>query len=83
MTFPMNLTRPKPFGIRLRAGRRFSSFSGPRLGSRPKFLGAALEPCLGLSAGIGSSSAQIVPQKRSTKLKTLFQKKKKKKKKLS
>jgi hypothetical protein len=40
----------------LRAERRFSSFSGPRLGSRPKFLCAALEPCLGLSAGIGSWS---------------------------
>jgi hypothetical protein len=27
-------------------------------------LGAALEPCLGLSAGIGSISGLIVPQKR-------------------
>ena len=37
--------RPKvPLGFRLRVGCR-SSFSGPRLGSRPKFLGAALEPC--------------------------------------
>jgi hypothetical protein len=37
--------RPKvPLGFRLRVGRRFS-FSGPRLGSRSKFLGAALEPC--------------------------------------
>jgi hypothetical protein len=56
--------RPKPHGFRLRAGRRFSSFSGPHLGSRPKILGAALEPCLGLSAGIGSISGLIVPQKR-------------------
>ena len=56
--------RPKPLGFRLRARRRFSSFSGPRLGSRPKVLGAAVEPCLGLSAGIGSFSGLIVPQKR-------------------
>jgi hypothetical protein len=47
-------SRPKPRGFRIRAGRRFSSFSGPRFGSGPKILGAALEPCLGLSAGIGS-----------------------------
>jgi hypothetical protein len=53
--------RPKvPLGLRLRAGRRF--FSGPRLGSRPKFLGAAFEPCLGLSSGVASFSGQIVPQ---------------------
>jgi hypothetical protein len=36
--------RPKPLGFRLRVGRRFS---GPRLGSRPNFLGAALDPSLG------------------------------------
>jgi hypothetical protein len=56
--------RPKPLGFRLQAGRRFSSFSGPRLRSRPKILGASLEPCLGLSAGIGSISGLVVPQKR-------------------
>ena len=56
--------RPKvPIGFRLRA-RRWFSFSGPRLGSWLKFLGAALEPCSGLSLGVGSFLGQIVPQKR-------------------
>jgi hypothetical protein len=49
-----------PLGFRLRARHR-SSFSGPCLGSRPKFLGAALEPCSGLSSGVGSFLGQIVP----------------------
>jgi hypothetical protein len=49
-----------PLGFRLRA-RRQSYFSGPRLGSKPKFLGAALEPCSGLSSGVGSFLGQIVP----------------------
>jgi hypothetical protein len=51
--------RPKPLGFKLRVGCRFC---GPRLGSRPNFLGAALEPCLGLSSGVGCLSGQIVPQ---------------------
>ena len=54
--------RPKvPISFRLRAGRRLISFTRPRLGSRPKILGATLEPCLGLSLGVGRISGQIVP----------------------
>jgi hypothetical protein len=54
--------RPKvPLGFKLRAGHWFS-FRGPRLGSKPNFLGTALEPCTGFSLGVGSFSGQIVPQ---------------------
>jgi hypothetical protein len=41
--------RPKYRGFRLRAGRRSG---GPRLGPRPKCVGATLEPCVGLSSGV-------------------------------
>jgi hypothetical protein len=41
--------RPKSLGFRLRAGRRFG---GPRLGPRPKCVGATLEPCAGHSTGV-------------------------------
>ena len=55
--------RPKvPLGFRLRAGRRLFSFTGPHLGSEPKTLGAALEPCSGLSSDVGCISGQQVPQ---------------------
>jgi hypothetical protein len=51
-----------PLSFRLQAGHWLISFTRPHLGSRPKILDATLEPCLGLSLGVGLISGQIVPQ---------------------